>query len=108
MALRSSSQFCRVKSCRRPLAGSKSFSQPVEEDIDGRCGIERQDLAQKQTTNHRNAQRPPEFRADTRTEGEGYTRKERRQSCHDGGRETQARGFVDRFHGREAATRFHL
>src|SRR6267143_5357459 len=108
MALRSSSQFCRVKSCRRPLAGSKSFSQPVEEDVDDRCGIERQDLAQKQTTNHRNAQRPPEFRADTRAEGEGYTREERRQSCHHDGTETQERSFVDRLHGREAASPFHL
>ena len=51
---------------------------------------------------------PPEFRADTRTEGEGYTRKERRQSCHHDGTETQERSFVDRLRGREAASPFHL
>src|SRR5258707_1912523 len=108
MALRSSRQFRGVKSCRRPLVGSKSTSRPVEEDVDDRSRIERQYLAQKQTTNHRNAQRPPEFRADTRTEGEGYTRKERRQSCHHDGTETQERSFVDRLRGREAPSPFHL
>src|SRR6266478_4962071 len=108
MGLKSSWQFRRIKSCRRPLVGSKSFSQPVEEDVDDRSGIERQDLAEKQTTHHRNAQRTPEFRADTGTEGEGYTRKERRQSCHHDGTETQERSFVNRLRGGEAASPFSL
>src|SRR5689334_11476169 len=102
MAPRSSWHFRRVKSWRRPLVGSKTFSHPVEEDVDHRSRIERQDLAEKQTAHHRNSQRPPEFRTDTRTEREGYTRKERRQSCHQDGTETQERSFVDRLRGGEA------
>src|SRR5580692_655365 len=108
MGLRSSWQFRCLKSRRRPLVGGKSFSQPVEEDVDDGSGIERQDLAEKQAAHHRNAQRPPEFRADTRAEGEGYSRKERRQSCHQDGTETQERSFVDRLRGGEAASPFSL
>src|ERR1700757_43745 len=108
MAMRSSWQFRRVKSWRRLLTGSKSFSQPVEEDVDDRSCIERQDLAEKQAAHHRNAQRTPEFRADTGTEGKGYTRKERRQGCHQDGTETQERSFVDRVRGGKAASPFSL
>src|SRR5260370_22795531 len=100
--------LCRAHNFQGSLFAGERLSQPVEKDVDDGSRVKRQYLAEKQTAQHRDAQRPPKFRADTRAEGERYARKKRRQGRHQDGAETQKRSFVNRLRGGKSARPFSL
>ena len=94
-----------VHSCsagmRAPLAFSlattmpKSHRQVVEENVDDGRGVKREHLAEEQSANHRNAQRPAQFRTDAAAESERQPAKQRGHRGHHNGPETQQAGLVN-------------
>ena len=69
-----------VSSRELPDDGARSGRQPVEEQINDRRRIKRQQLAQDQSADDRDAQRPPQFRARARAEAPAAIRPAARPS----------------------------
>src|SRR5580698_10738202 len=69
--------------------------ETIEEDVDNRSGVEREDLAEKQPADHGDAKRPPDFRSDTVTESKRNAAEKRGHRGHHDGAEAQQAGLVN-------------
>src|SRR5271155_1342994 len=96
---------------RRSVAGARRgnfLGQVIEEDVNHRRGIEREDLAEQQATHHGNAQRLAQFRADAGAQCEWQTAEKRGHGGHHDGTKTEQAGFVDRVLGTHAMLSFRF
>ena len=70
--------------------------QPVEIEVNHRRRVKRQQLAEDQAADDRDAEGPPQFRARARAECERHARQQRRHRSHHDGPEAQKACLVDR------------
>ena len=87
--------------CRRAiqaarLASGDAPAQLVEEDVDDRRGIERENLADQQSADHGDAQRTAQLRTQASAQGQRKSAQQRGHGSHHDRAETQQAGFVDR------------
>ncbi len=75
----------------------------VEIEIDDRGGVEREDLAERETADHRIAERLAHLRAGAVAERQRHAREHRRRGRHQDRAEAQQAGFADRGDRRQAA-----
>src|ERR1035438_7540148 len=88
------------------LLARKASGQPVEEEIDDRSRIKRQQLAEDKAANDGNAERPAQFRTGAGTEGERHTREEGGHGRHHNGAEAEQAGLIDGIDGSHAFVPF--
>src|SRR5271157_2339182 len=79
-----------VRTARR-----EAMREPVEEDINDRSRVERQNLAQEQTANHGDAQGATQLRAYSGTEGQRQAGQQGSHGGHHDGTEAQEARFID-------------
>src|SRR6185503_10429480 len=98
------SSFCELLvPLRRTLsAGSKPDLQPVEVEIDDRSRVERQQLAERKSTDHRVTQRLTQLRAGASAYGERQSRQKGHSRRHQNGTEAQKTGLADGRNRRES------
>ena len=78
-------------------AARETGGDTVKEDVDDGRGVEGKDLADEQATDHGDAQRAAQFRADAGAEGQRDAGEERGQGGHEDRAETKQRSFIDSF-----------
>src|SRR3989442_6504037 len=86
----------------------ESLRQVVEENVDdGRC-VQREYLAYKKSTNHRDAERTAQLGTDAVSKCQRQTAKQRGHGGHHDWPETQQAGFVDGISGAYAVMPFSI
>src|ERR1700678_3844833 len=73
----------------------ESRSQIVEEDVNHWRGVKGKHLAEDESPNHRDTQRPPEFGTEPGAEGQRESAEQRRHGSHHDGPEAQQRRLID-------------
>src|SRR6267142_3378415 len=98
MARRRSSEPSRVGlRARRRCNGlaRETAREFVEEDVNDGGGVESENLADQETADHGDAERPAQFGADAGAEGERETAEEGGHGGHHDGAEAEEAGFID-------------
>src|SRR5438132_13655485 len=79
---------------------AKTPREAIECEVDHRCRIQRQELAENEATDNGNTERPAQLRAGSSTECERYAGEESGHRCHHDRPESQQRGLIDRLRRR--------
>src|SRR5271157_2679293 len=79
-----------VRAARR-----EAMRELIEEDVNDRSRVKRQNLAQEQAANHGDAQRATQLRTYSGAEGERQTGQQRSHGGHHDGTESQEAGFIN-------------
>ena len=85
---------------RPPVSGlfgfaGKAVRQIIEEDVDDGRGVERECLAQQQSTHHGDAQRPAQLGTEAGPERQRQAPQQRGHGGHHNGTEAEQAGFVN-------------
>src|SRR5215471_10742148 len=81
---------------RRMRLGSKSYRQAIESEINDRRRVQRQELADQQSADDRNTERPPQLRSRPSTEGQRDAGKKSRHRGHHDRAEAEQAGLINR------------
>jgi hypothetical protein len=81
---------------RIPGLTREALADAIEEDVDDRGGIEREDLAEKQSAHHGDSQGAPKFRSHARTHGQRDAREQGGHGSHHDGTEAEQAGLINR------------